>query len=44
MIPPVSLTDEVMRLMVANMRNPEQRAADLRAQLSCHAIGEQRLR
>ena len=33
MIPPVPLTDEVLRLMLANMRNPEQRAADLRAQL-----------
>src|SRR6202008_3451660 len=26
-----------------NMRNPEQRAADLRAQLSSHAIGARRL-
>ena len=42
-IPPVPLTDEVLRLMLANMRNPEQRAADLRAQLSSHAIGAQRL-
>ena len=42
-IPPLPLTDEVLRLMLANMRNPEQRAADLRAQLSSHAIGAQRL-
>ena len=42
-IPPVRLTDDVQRLMLANMRNPEQRLADLRAQISCHAIGAERL-
>ncbi len=43
-IPPMRLTAEVMRLLLANMRNPAQRAADLRAQLACHAIGAERLR
>src|SRR5436305_3916294 len=42
-IPPVRLTDEVLRLMLANMRQPRQRTADLRAQLSCHAVGAERL-
>jgi len=43
-IPPMRLTAEVMRLLLANMRNPGQRAADLQAQLACHAIGAERLR
>ena len=42
-IPPVPLTGEVLRLMLANMRHPHQRTADLRAQLSCHAVGADRL-
>jgi N-methylhydantoinase B len=42
-LPPLRLTDEVLALMLANMRQPAQRAADLRAQLSSHAIGEARL-
>jgi N-methylhydantoinase B len=43
-IPPVRLTDEVIRLMLANMRNPKERHADLRAQIACHHIGAERLR
>jgi N-methylhydantoinase B len=42
-IPPLRLTDEVVALMVANMRNPAQRLADLRAQTACHVTGERRL-
>jgi N-methylhydantoinase B len=42
-IPPMRLTDQVMRLLLANMRNPRQRAADLQAQLASHAIGAERL-
>ena len=42
-IPPMRLTEEVTRLLLANMRNPRQRAADLQAQLACHAIGAERL-
>jgi len=43
-IPPLPLTDEVLQLMLANMRHPRERLADLRAQLSCHATGAERLR
>jgi N-methylhydantoinase B len=43
-IPPMRLTDEVLQLMVANMRRPQERIADLRAQTACHAIGAERLR
>jgi N-methylhydantoinase B len=43
-IPPIRLTDDVIRLLVANMRKPAERLADLRAQIACHSIGERRLR
>ncbi|MDX6533247.1 MAG: N-methylhydantoinase [Gaiellales bacterium] len=43
-IPPVRLTEDVVRLLVANMRKPVERLADLRAQAASHAIGERRLR
>ncbi|MGZ4431190.1 MAG: hydantoinase B/oxoprolinase family protein [Gaiellales bacterium] len=43
-IPPMRLTDDVLRLMIANMRRPAERLADLRAQRACHALGERRLR
>ncbi len=43
-IPPMRLTGEVVELMVANMRNPAQRRADLRAQIACHDTGARRLR
>jgi N-methylhydantoinase B len=42
-IPPVRLTDEVATLMLANMRNPEERQGDLRAQLAAHGLAERRL-
>jgi N-methylhydantoinase B len=42
-IPPVRLTDEVVTLMLANMRNPEERRGDLRAQLAAHRLAERRL-
>jgi N-methylhydantoinase B len=42
-IPPVRLTDEVATLMLANMRNPEERQGDLRAQLGAHRLAERRL-
>jgi N-methylhydantoinase B len=42
-IPPVSLTDEVVTILLANMRNPEERRGDLRAQLAAHRLAEQRL-
>ena len=43
-IPPVRLTPEVEQVILANMRNPRERRADLRAQAACHEIGERRLR
>jgi N-methylhydantoinase B len=43
-IPPVPLTDEVVTILLANMRNPEERRGDLRAQLAAHRLAEQRLR
>jgi N-methylhydantoinase B len=42
-VPPVRLTDEVMRLLLANMRNPQERRGDLRAQLAAHRLAESRL-
>ena len=42
-IPPVRLTPDVERLMMANMRNPRERLADLRAQIACHRTGAERL-
>ena len=48
-IPPVFLArggrtqDDVMRLVLANVRTPEERRADLAAQLGAHATGERRL-
>jgi N-methylhydantoinase B len=42
-IPPVELTEDLVRLFVANMRNPEERRGDLRAQIAAHRLAEQRL-
>jgi N-methylhydantoinase B len=42
-IPPVRLDDEVLRLFVANMRNPDERIGDLRAQLGAQSVAERRL-
>ncbi|HEY5625453.1 MAG TPA: hydantoinase B/oxoprolinase family protein, partial [Dehalococcoidia bacterium] len=48
-IPPVRLYDDgmlvedVRRLVLANVRTPEERWGDLRAQAAAHAIGEERL-
>ncbi len=42
-IPPVRLTDEVVTLLLANMRNPEERRGDLRAQLAAHRLADRRL-
>jgi N-methylhydantoinase B len=42
-IPPVRLDDEVLRLLVANMRNPDERIGDLRAQLGAQSVAERRL-
>src|SRR3954467_11499042 len=42
-IPPVRLTDEVLTVILANVRRPEERRADLRAQLAAHRVAELRL-
>jgi N-methylhydantoinase B len=42
-VPPVRLTDEVVTVLLANMRNPEERRGDLRAQLAAHRLADRRL-
>jgi N-methylhydantoinase B len=42
-IPPLRLTGEVLALVLANMRSPAERRADLRAQVACHRLGAARL-
>ena len=42
-IPPVRLDDEVLTLILANARNPEERRGDLRAQIAAHRLAERRL-
>src|SRR5579884_4538781 len=42
-VPPVRVTDEVLTLLYANMRNPHERRGDLRAQLAAHRLAERRL-
>jgi N-methylhydantoinase B len=42
-IPPVRLDDEVLRLLYANVRNPDERRGDLRAQLGAQRLAEQRV-
>jgi N-methylhydantoinase B len=42
-LPPVELTDDVVRIFVANARNPDERLGDLRAQIAAHRLAERRL-
>ncbi|MDX6485937.1 MAG: N-methylhydantoinase, partial [Gaiellaceae bacterium] len=42
-IPPTRLTDEVVRLFVANARNPDERRGDLRAQIAAHTLADRRI-
>src|SRR5437016_6882028 len=42
-IPPLRLDDEILRLLLANMRNPDERKGDLRAQLAAHRLAERRM-
>src|SRR5262245_43385598 len=42
-IPPTRLDDEVIQLLCANMRNPEERLGDLRAQLGAQRLAERRI-
>jgi N-methylhydantoinase B len=43
-IPPLRLTPDLVELLVANMRQPAERRADLRAQVACQEVGARRLR
>jgi N-methylhydantoinase B len=42
-IPPVRLDDELLTVLLANMRNPTERRGDLNAQLGAHRLAEARL-
>jgi len=42
-IPPVPLTEDLLTVLLANMRNPEERRGDLRAQIAAHRLAERRL-
>src|SRR5690242_7994337 len=42
-IPPTRLTDEVVELVVANARNPDERRGDLRAQIAAHRLAASRI-
>jgi N-methylhydantoinase B len=42
-IPPTRLDDETVEALVSQMRNPEERRGDLRAQLAAHHLAERRV-
>jgi N-methylhydantoinase B len=42
-IPPTRLDDAALAALVAQMRNPDERRGDLRAQIAAHRLAEQRL-
>jgi N-methylhydantoinase B len=42
-LPPVELTDEVIRIFAANTRQPDERLGDLRAQTAAHHLAGRRL-
>jgi N-methylhydantoinase B len=42
-LPPVHLDEDVLAVLLANVRNPDERRGDLRAQLAAHALAESRL-
>ena len=42
-LPPVELSDDVVRIFLANARNPDERLGDLRAQIAAHRLAERRL-
>jgi N-methylhydantoinase B len=42
-VPPVRLTNEVETILLANMRNPDERRGDLRAQRAAHRLAVRRL-
>ena len=42
-IPPTRLDDDVLAVLVASMRNPDERRGDLRAQLAAQRLAERRV-
>jgi N-methylhydantoinase B len=42
-LPPVRLDDELLTVLLANMRNPDERRGDLNAQIAAHRLAERRL-
>src|ERR671937_1796071 len=42
-IPPTRLDDQTLELLVEQMRNPDERRGDLRAQLAAHHVAERRI-
>ena len=42
-LPPVRLSDDVLTILLANSRNPDERRGDLRAQIAAHTLAERRL-
>jgi N-methylhydantoinase B len=42
-IPPTRLDDDVLEGLIAQMRNPEERRGDFRAQLAAHRLAERRV-
>jgi N-methylhydantoinase B len=42
-LPPVRLTEDVLTVLLANMRNPDERRGDLRAQIAAHRLAERRI-
>jgi N-methylhydantoinase B len=42
-IPPTRLDDDALASLVAQMRNPDERRGDLRAQLAAHRLAERRI-
>jgi N-methylhydantoinase B len=42
-IPPTPLDEETLERLVAQMRNPDERRGDLRAQLAAHHLAEERI-
>jgi N-methylhydantoinase B len=42
-LPPVRLDDDLLTVLLANMRNPDERRGDLNAQLAAHRLADRRL-
>jgi N-methylhydantoinase B len=42
-LPPVQLTEDMLTVLLANSRNPDERRGDVRAQIAAHTLAERRL-